>query len=103
MKLSDVISDIGWSECSINIRNYARDYIDNVAASLILTKTQDRHVIVKRLMGNNIPPSIQSMIPIKIELIQWFCILPREDGMIHKDGLPRYSAFNIPLSGYTNS
>lgn len=57
----------------------------------IIKKVGDTHVISHRSLGSPVD------FPLDVDWIQVFCIKAHTIGMIHKDGLDRQCALNIPL------
>jgi hypothetical protein len=101
MNNNTVIFDLGWSHKYKLIQEYYSEYINNEKATNIRTLSGDLHVITDKMFKKDVPGWIIDAFPVEIGIVQLFSIPAGVTGMIHKDGLPRYSTINIPLTGYT--
>jgi len=88
-----------WNEDFKKIQEWGRQFIDEVLAKTISEKTFDKHNIIKRIDKSEIPDWIRDLIGENIDYVQLFSAEKNSMGFLHKDGLDRKCAFNIPVSG----
>lgn len=93
------IKKIKWNKFYESLKDYGLANINEKKANDLIILSGDSHTIPFRIM-DNIPSWISNSIPIDIELIQLFAISPLSIGMVHKDGIDRLGALNIPVLNY---
>lgn len=101
MNKNDVLLDLGWNNFYKKLQNFGKTFINEENAINLSKIVGDYHTIHSRLLNNEIPDWIQHAFPIQLEVLQIFAMMPNSIGMIHKDGLARKCALNVPLTGYT--
>jgi len=92
------IHQLQWNEFFTNLQKFGNQFIDKNRADQLVEKTGDYHTIIHRQV-NDFPHWIIKGFPLPILVFQVFAISPRSIGMIHKDGIDRKAALNIPLDG----
>lgn len=93
---SKYLKKLEWNSFFYSLQEYGKQFINEKDVDLLVLKSKDFHTIPFRIL-NGFPTWITDQIPIKIELIQLFSITPNSLGMVHKDGISRFSALNIPV------
>jgi hypothetical protein len=88
-----------WNEEFRKIQQWAEQFINEEMAETISAKTFDKHNIIKRLDKSEIPEWINEVIGSNINYVQLFSAEKNSMGFLHKDGVDRKCAFNVPLSG----
>lgn len=95
--MNTLIEKLNWSESYCRIRNYYLPCVNNEDCLASSKKYGDSHTIIYRFHGTAIPDWIRNIFLQEIFIIQVFAAVPNSVGYIHKDGVDRRSAFNIPL------
>lgn len=90
------IHQVGWTPAHREMAQFGLDRINDDRSTEVAKKFGDPHVIIFRCRGAE-APVIQQHFKEEIEFIQVFSILPNAVGGIHKDGLDRQCAFNVPI------
>ena len=95
--ISSLLTAYSWNTFFEEVKNFGSSFIDNNKCIENSKLRGDTHTIIYRLIGSEIPRWIQSAIPENIIVLQIFAIEPNSAGLIHKDGVDRLCAFNIPI------
>lgn len=85
---------IGWDAASQDFIKFAKPYFDAVHESPI-----HRHRMIQRFWPSDLPEELRSFRNQPLHCLQLFSIGPLTMGQIHKDGIDRKAAVNIPFSG----
>lgn len=86
-----------WLDFFDAIRKFGLDFVDNQKCVESSKLRGDTHTIIHRLIKDEIPQWIRNEIPEDIIVLQIFAIEPNTVGLIHKDGVDRLCAFNVPI------
>lgn len=92
MKLYQVLPKSEFIEL---LRDKFSRYASVSKAEEVASRIQDGHSIIFR----EVSPSLTAPAGLSIELVQIFASTPGSIGRLHRDGLDRKAALNIPLSG----
>lgn len=79
-----------------------RQYINDSTVNGLARLTGDGHVVLKRLAAAELPIGILDWFlfrDLKPQFVQVFASIPRNCGIIHKDGRDRRATLNIPIQG----
>ncbi len=95
--MNPYITHLEWTDFYRELQKFGLLHIDQDKATSIANRVGDGHTIIFKLVGDEIPQWISDGFPMKPLAIQLFAINPKSIGMVHKDGLERRCAFNIPL------
>jgi hypothetical protein len=88
-----------WNEDLKKIQEWGSQFINHDAALELYQITKDRHNIVARILKDEIPQWIKSIVGENIDYVQLFSAEKNSVGFLHKDGFNRRCAFNVPISG----
>lgn len=88
-----------WNDDLKKIQEWGVQFVDENLAKIISEKTLDKHNIVKRINKVEIPDWIKQVVGENIDYVQLFSAERNSVGFLHKDGVDRKCAFNIPVSG----
>jgi hypothetical protein len=94
---TDLIKKYNWSDNFYQCAEFGKQFVDDQKCYENSLKIKDTHTIIKRLTGSEVPNFIRSYFAVEIQLLQIFAITPRSVGLIHKDGVDRQCAINIPI------
>ena len=101
--MDKLVKPYQWNETFNKLREFGVGFVDN-RKSLMTSKWQgDAHAILYKFSGERIPDWIRNSIPYKVQFVHIFSIGPRSVGIIHKDGVDKQCAFNIPIANTDNS
>lgn len=95
--MNNLLTRYKWSEFFNKIQEFGSTLVDNQRCLENSKLRGDTHTIIHRLIKDEIPQWIRSEIPEDIIVLQVFAIEPNTVGLIHKDGIDRLCAFNIPI------
>lgn len=95
--MENLIIQYKWNDLFEKIKDFGLLYIDNEKCLETSKLRGDTHTIIHRLIPKEIPDWIKQGIPEDIIVLQIFAVEPNSVGLIHKDGVDRLCAFNIPL------
>jgi len=90
---SDYFIKFQWSHLFDEIKKFSLQYIKDESSF-------GNHTVVA---WPELPDSIVALLPIRPDLLQVFRVRPNVAGGIHKDGVGRLCALNVPLSGSDGS
>jgi hypothetical protein len=82
------------TESFIDLHNYGLENLNTEKVNDLVVMAKEHHVIPFRVMPTNMPVF---NLPLPIAWVQIFCIKAGKVGKIHKDGIDRQCALNIPL------
>lgn len=85
-----------WTDFFKQLQEYGSQHINEDKALGLSRMVGDSHTIIFRQI-KDFPLWIRENLPLDILVIQLFAMNPKSIGMVHKDGIERKSAFNIPL------
>ena len=94
--MNNVVTHLEWNDFFLRLKEYGNQFINNDRAKILSEKTGDGHTIIYRQL-DKFPDWMLDGLKIKPVVFQIFAITPESTGMIHRDGLDRKSALNIPL------
>ena len=95
--MKNLITHYEWDPFFEKIKEFGLTFVDNEKCLENSKLRGDTHTIVHRLIKDQIPDWIRQEIPEDIIVLQIFAIEPNTVGLIHKDGIDRLCAFNIPI------
>lgn len=95
------IHQVAWSDEYRAMAEFGRARLDEERAVSLASRSGDPHMILFRCTGKE-APEFQRHFNEEIEFVQVFSILPNSIGGIHKDGLNRQCAFNVPIQNCDN-
>lgn len=101
--MDKLVKQYQWNTIFENIKQYGLRLVDNKKYCLTSKWQGDPHAIVSKIANENIPNWLKENIPYNIQVIQILAIAPQSVGIIHKDGVDRQCAFNIPIVNTDNS
>lgn len=88
-----------WTNDFKKLQYWGRQFINLKVSMETYAKTGDTHNITHRINKEKIPDWIQKIFSIELSHIQLFSAQPQTLGYLHKDGIDRFCAFNIPVMG----
>jgi len=94
--MNNVVTHLEWNDFFLRLKEYGNQFINNDRAKILSEKTGDGHTIIYRQL-NNFPDWMLAGLKIKPVVFQIFAITPESTGMVHRDGIDRKAALNIPL------
>jgi hypothetical protein len=94
---TELIETLDWTDALHKCAEFGNQFVDDQACYENSIKIKDTHTIIKRLAGSEIPTWIRNCFNVEIQVLQIFAINPRSVGLIHKDGVNRCCALNIPI------
>ena len=94
---TELIKTLDWTDTLRNCSNFGSQFVDDQKCYENSIKIKDTHTIIKRVAGTEIPTWIRDCFNFEIQVLQVFAINPKSVGLIHKDGINRCCAFNIPI------
>jgi hypothetical protein len=94
---SELYTSYNWSPEFKKLSQWAEALINEDKARELFKITRDRHNIVNRVVDKDLPDWIKNMFGVPISHVQLFSAEPTAIGVVHKDGLDRFCAFNIPV------
>ena len=94
---SHLFTTYAWSTQFESLKQWGTNLVNENKALEVAKITRERHNIVDRVLGKDLPQYIKDLFQIRISHIQLFSAEPTAIGSIHKDGSDRLCAFNIPL------
>jgi hypothetical protein len=95
--MENLITPYQWNPFFEKIKEFGLTFVDNKKCLESSRLRGDTHTIIHRLIKDEIPTWIRQGIPEDIIVLQIFAIEPDTVGLIHKDGVDRLCAFNIPI------
>jgi hypothetical protein len=95
--MENLITRYQWNPFFEKIKEFGLTFVDNEKCLESSRLRGDTHTIIHRLIKDEIPEWIRQGIPEDIIVLQIFAIEPNTVGLIHKDGVDRLCAFNIPI------
>jgi hypothetical protein len=95
--MENLITHYKWNTFLEKIKEFGLTFVDNEKCLESSRLRGDTHTIIHRLIKDEIPNWIRQGIPEDIIVLQIFAIEPNTVGLIHKDGVDRLCAFNIPI------
>ena len=95
--MNTLIKEYNWTDSYEAMRDHYVSFVNNEHCIASSKKHKDSHTIIHRFHGDVIPIWIRDIFKQEIFIIQIFAAEPNSVGYIHKDGVDRQSAFNIPL------
>ena len=94
---NNLIKTFEWTDTLRKCAEFGNQFVDDQLCYENSIKIKDSHTIIKRLTGSDIPTWIRDYFNCEIQVLQIFAINPKSVGLIHKDGIDRACAFNIPI------
>lgn len=88
-----------WTENFKKMSVWGSQFINESKSVSIRLSTGDTHNITNRILNKDIPVWIKDIFPLEISHVQLFSAEPDAVGFIHKDGIDRKCAFNVPVQG----
>lgn len=98
MEAVTLYSKYEWSESFQRLKEWGSHLVNENKAVEVSRLTRERHNIVNRVLGNELPQWIKDLFQVRISHVQLFSAEPGAVGSIHKDGSDRLCAFNIPIA-----
>jgi len=95
--MKNLITHYKWNPFFEKIKEFGLTFVDNEKCLESSRLRGDTHTIIHRLIKDEIPEWIRQGIPEEIIVLQIFAIEPNTVGLIHKDGVDRLCAFNVPI------
>ena len=95
--MKSLIVHYAWNDFFEKIKEFGQSFVNNEKCLESSKLRGDTHTIIHRLIKDQIPDWIRQGIPEDIIVLQIFAIEPNTVGLIHKDGIDRLCAFNIPI------
>jgi len=95
--MNTLLTRYQWSDFFNKIQQYGLALVDNQKCIESSKLRGDTHTIIHRFIKDEIPQWIRDEIPANIIVLQIFAIEPNTVGLIHKDGVDRLCAFNVPI------
>ena len=86
-----------WTDEFKKLSDWGTHLVNEHKALEVAKLTRERHNIVSRVLGQDLPQWIKDLFQLKISHVQLFSAEPAAIGSIHKDGSDRLCAFNIPI------
>lgn len=103
--MNSLVKLLNWSDFFREAQEYGKQFIDENRVGEISKLAGDGHIILHRQLGKDIPDWIRNRFNSPIEVLQVFASQPGSIGRVHKDGIARKSALNVPVlnsdQGYT--
>ena len=87
-----------WSDNLHRLQEWGSHLVNESKALEVSKLTRERHNIVNRVLGHELPQWIKDMFQVRISHVQLFSAEPGAVGSIHKDGSDRLCAFNVPIA-----
>jgi hypothetical protein len=94
---SQLYTTYAWSDKFKNLSVWGVNLVNEHKAIEVSKITRERHNIVNRVLGKDLPQWIKDLFQVRISHVQLFSAEPGAVGSIHKDGSDRLCAFNIPI------
>lgn len=91
------VKHLEWTPFYTSIKDYGQQFVNQYIAEYFAKRSGDWHTIIHKEY-KPFPEWLTEGLPIEPEIFQIFAINPNSVGMIHRDGLDRKSALNIPLA-----
>lgn len=95
--MNTLLTRYRWSDFFDKMQQFGLSLVDNKKCIESSKLRGDTHTIIHRFIKDEIPQWIRDEIPIDIIVLQIFAIEPNTVGLIHKDGVDRLCAFNVPV------
>jgi hypothetical protein len=86
-----------WSDFFNKVSEFGATFVNEEKCIESSKLRGDTHTIIHRLTKQEIPQWIKDVVPEEIIVLQIFAIEPNTVGLVHKDGVDRLCAFNIPI------
>lgn len=96
--MNKVVHHLAWNAFFLQLKDYGTQFINQARAHSLSEKTGDGHSIIYRQI-DNFPDWMLAGLKMKPLVFQIFAITPESTGMVHRDGIDRKAALNIPLLG----
>lgn len=90
-------SKFSWTDDFKKLSIWGAQFINEQKSILKANIDGDKHNIVDRVIEKDLPDWIVKVFPLRLSHVQLFSIQPNSIGGIHKDGIDRYCALNIPV------
>ena len=94
---SELYTSYQWNPDFKKLSQWAEALINEDKARELSKITYEKHNIVNRVIDRDLPDWIKNMFGVPISHVQLFSAEPMAIGSVHKDGLDRFCAFNIPV------
>lgn len=98
MNSNDLYTQYQWTPAFRELSQWGKNLIDEHKAQGLSKITTEKHNIVNRVIDKDLPAWIKDIFKVPVSHVQLFSAEPIAIGSIHKDGLDRLCAFNIPVS-----
>ena len=98
MNSQDLYTKYNWSPAFKELSQWGQNLIDEEKAQGLSKITSEKHNIVNRVIDKDLPDWITGIFKVPVSHVQLFSAEPAAIGSVHKDGLDRLCAFNIPVS-----
>jgi len=95
--LKELYAVYPWSSEFKQLSEWAAQLINEHKARELSKITYEKHNIVNRVIDKDLPDWIKNMFGVPISHVQLFSAEPMAIGSIHKDGIDRCCAFNLPV------
>lgn len=95
--MNHLLTKYQWNDFFNEVSKFGLSFVDNDRCIKSSKLRGDTHTIIHRLIKDEIPQWIRNSIPEEIIVLQIFAIEPNTVGLIHKDGVDRLCAFNVPV------
>lgn len=99
--MNNFTKHLHWTDFFKQLQEYGSQYIDEHKALSLSRMVGDSHTIIFR-QTKDFPKWMQGNLPLDILVIQLFAMNPKSIGMVHKDGIERKAALNIPVINCNN-
>ena len=97
MNSQDLYTKYNWSPAFKELSLWGQNLIDEEKAQGLSKITSEKHNIVNRVIDKDLPAWIKDIFKVPVSHVQLFSAEPAAIGSVHKDGLDRLCAFNIPV------
>lgn len=94
--MNNIVTHLEWNDFFLQLKDYGIQFINQNRAQTLAEKTGDGHSIIYRQI-DNFPDWMINGLKMKPLVFQIFAITPESTGMVHRDGIDRKCALNIPL------
>jgi hypothetical protein len=94
--MSQFITVLPWDTNFLKIAEFGRNVIDPIDTEKHWNRTKEAQLVVGHWAQEEPPPGVK--LPLKLDRFLLSCLRANSVGKIHRDGLNRYCALNIPVA-----
>lgn len=90
------ITTFPWDSNFLKLAEFGRNQVNPAETEEHWERTQEAHLVVGHWAQEDPPEDVE--LPLKLDRILMSCLRANSVGKIHRDGLDRYCALNIPIA-----